>query len=123
MPEKRRKYGRSEGMGKIIRIKTWDEFKKLAISLRPKSIVYNLHRAPLHKPPICLRLTFGSEQNQYIFLDFAVGGTLRQTKISVVNSEKGEEYVRDEDIKRFINSELERNDLLIVCPVWRLEYF
>ncbi|MEM2910840.1 MAG: hypothetical protein QXO01_07245 [Nitrososphaerota archaeon] len=110
-------------MGRIVRVKTWDEFKKLAISLRPKSIVYNLHRAPLHKPPICLRFTFGSEQNQYVFLDFAVGGTLRQTKIPVVNPGKGEEYVRDEDIKQFIINELERNDILILCPVWRLEYF
>lgn len=110
------------GLGRILRIKTWDEFKKMAISLRPKSIVYNLHRAPLSKPPICLRLVFASKQTQYIFLDFAKGGTLRQTKIPIINPEKREAYVRDEDIKQFITRELGRNDLLIVCPVWRLEY-
>jgi len=110
-------------LGKILRIKTWDEFKSLAVSLRPKSVVYNLHRAPLSKPPICLRLMFASEEAQYVFLDFAAGGTLRQTKIPIVNPEDGEEYVRDEDVKRFITNELERNDVLIVSPVWRLEYF
>ena len=107
----------------IRSIKTWDEFKKLAVSLRPKSIVYNLHRAPLHKPPICLRLIFTSKQTQYVFVDFAVGGILRQTKIPITKPEKGEEHVRDEDIKRFLIKELGRNDLLIICPVWRLEYF
>ncbi len=104
-------------------MKTWDEFKKLAISLHPKSVVYNLQRAPLHKPPICLRLMFPSGENQYVFIDFAMGESLRQTKIPIVMPEKGEEYVRDEDIKRFIVKELGRNDLLILCPVWRLEYF
>jgi len=70
-----------------------------------------------------LRLTFTSEQNQYVFVDFAEGRILRQTKIPIVNPERGEEHVRDEDIKRFITKELRRNDLLILCPVWRLEYF
>jgi len=109
-------------LGQILRIKTWDEFKKMAVSLRPKSIVYNLHRAPLSKPPICLRLVFASKQTQYVFLDFARGEGLRQTGIPVIKPEGGEEYIRDEDIKQFITRELGRNDLLIVCPVWRLEY-
>lgn len=109
-------------MGQILRVKTWDEFKKMAISLRPKSLVYNLHRAPLSRPPICLRLVFASKQTQYVFLDFARGETLRQTGIPVIKPEGGEEYVSDEDIKQFITRELGRNDLLIVCPVWRLEY-
>jgi len=110
-------------MGRILRIKTWQEFKKLAISLHPESVVYNLQRAPLSKPPICLRLMFTSGQNQYVFIDFATSQALRQTKIPVTKPEKGEEHVKDEDIKRFITKELKRNDLLIVCPVWRLEYY
>jgi len=110
-------------LGRIIRIKTWDEFKKLAITLHPKSLVYNLQRASLLKPPICLRLMFASEQDQYVFIDFAAGATLRQTKIPIVKPESREEYIEDENIKQFITKELGRNDLLIVCPVWRLEYF
>ena len=107
---------------KILRIKTWDEFKKKAIALHPLSIVYFLHRAPLSKPPIGLKLVFTSQQTQYIFLDFAKGEILRQTKIPIIHLEKGEDYVRDEDIKQFITKELGRNDLLIVCPVWRMEW-
>jgi len=113
----------AHGMGRILRIRTWEEFKKQATSLQPKSIVYNLQRAPLSKPPICLRLMFASKQNQYVFLDFALGGALRQTKIPIIKPESGEEYVRDEDVKEFVAKELRRDDLLIVCPVWRLEYF
>jgi len=33
---------------------------------------------------------FASEEAQYVFLDFAAGGTLRQTKIPIVNPEDGE---------------------------------
>lgn len=107
---------------RIVRLRTWDEFKELATSLRPKSIVYNLHRAPLSKPPICLRLILPSGQKQYVFLDFAAGENLKQTNIPIFKPKKGEAYVRDENIKQFIREELGRDDLLIICPVWRLEY-
>lgn len=109
-------------MGKIVRLKTWSEFKELAINLHPKSILYFLQRAPLSNPPVALRLVFASEDKQYIFIDCADGKTLRQTKIPVFFTEKGEACIRDEDIKQFIAAELKRTDLLILTPVWRMEW-
>ena len=111
-----------KGLGKIIRVKTWGEFKGLALALNPKSIVYNLHRAPLSKPPLCLRLTFASEQSQYVFLDFAQGDAFRETKIPIHKANRGEASVEDEGIRDFLRKELGRTDLLVICPVWRLEW-
>jgi hypothetical protein len=110
-------------MGKIVRVKKWEDFKKLAILHHPRSIVYNMQRAPLSKPPVGLRLMFPHGEKQYVFIDFAAGKKLKQTEIPVVKHPNGEEYVRDEDVKQFIIKELGRNDLLIICPVWRLEFY
>jgi len=69
-----------------------------------------------------LRLVFAFEDKQYIFIDCAQGEALRQTKIHVVFTEKGEACIRDEDVKQFITAELKRTDLLVLTPVWRMEW-
>jgi hypothetical protein len=107
---------------KIIRIKSWDDFKKRAFALYPKSVIYFIQRAPLSKPSIGLRLMFTSENSQYVFLDYAKGEALKQTKIPVSINKQGEAYLKDEDIKHFITTELKRTDLLILSPVWRMEW-
>jgi len=99
---------------RVVRVNTWDEFKRLATALRPNSIAYTLQRAPLSRPPVGLRLVFAAENIQYVFLDFAQGETLRRTKISVYFNETGEAYIRDEDIKSFILTQLNRIDLSII---------
>lgn len=89
-------------LGRIIRVKTWREFKNFASALQPKSLVYNLHRAPFSKPPICLRLIFTAEQDQYVFLDFAKGDTFRETKIPLRITDGKEASVGDDAIKDFL---------------------
>lgn len=106
-----------EGLGRILCIKTWDEFKKLAIALHPNSVTYFLQRAPLSKPPVGLRLVFTSENLLYVFLDSAKGDAFRQTKIPIKRREK-QSYVIHEDIKGFITKELGRPDLVVVSPIF-----
>ncbi|MCS7120787.1 MAG: hypothetical protein RMJ07_06035 [Nitrososphaerota archaeon] len=110
-------------MGKIVRVKDWEEFRSLVVKLHPPSIVYNVQRSPLSRPPIGLRLMFAHGDTQYVFIDFADGNMLKQTRIQLAKHENGEEYLRDEDLKRFLEEELGRKDLLILCPVWRLEFY
>ena len=106
-----------EGLGRIFCTKTWDEFKKLAIALHPKSVTYFLQRAPLSKPPVALRILFTSENLLYIFLDSAKGDAFRQTKIPIKRREK-QSYVEHEEIKGFITEELGRPDLVVVSPIF-----
>jgi len=104
-------------LGRILCTKTWDEFKKLAIALTPKSVTFFLQRAPLSKPPLALRILFTSENLLYVFLDFAKGDAFRQTKIPIKRREK-QSYVEHEDIKSFITEELGRPDLVVVSPLF-----
>ena len=63
---------------KIIRITSWDEFKKLAAALKPSNIAFTSEKSPLSTPPLALRLVFGVEGTQYVFVDFARGNVLKK---------------------------------------------
>jgi hypothetical protein len=99
---------------KIIHVNTWEEFKKLAITLHPEFIAYTVQKAPLSRPPIGLRLVFATEDVQYIFLDFAQGSTFRRTKLPVYVDNRGLAYFKEENLKDFIQFELNRKDISIV---------
>lgn len=107
-----------EALGRVVCIKTWDDFKKLAVTLRPRSVMYFLQRAPLSKPPLALRFLFTSENTLYIFLDCADGEVFKQTKILIKGKGGKQRYVLHEDIKEFIVKELERRDLDVISPIF-----
>ena len=94
-------------MAKVVHVKTWDEFKRLAIIHKPNTIAYTLQRAPLSNPPIGLRLVFASK-------DVAEGKSLKRTKIPVTANLAGEFLLEEEDIKNFLKTELKRDDLSII---------
>jgi len=99
---------------KIVHVNTWEEFKRLAIALRPEFMAYTVQNAPLSRPPIGLRLVFAAESVQYVFLDFAHGATFRRTKLPVYTHSSGDAYFKEEDLKNFIQTEMGRNDISIV---------
>jgi len=99
---------------KVVHINTWEEFKKLAIASHPNFMAYTVQNAPLSRPPIGLRLVFATERIQYVFLDFAHGGAFRRTKLPVYTHESGDAYFKEEDLKNFIHTELNRKDISII---------
>lgn len=99
--------------GKVVHINTWEEFKRLAITLHPSSIAYTVQTSPLSRPPLGLRLVFASESIQYVFLDFAHGNALWRTKLPVYTNNSGDSYFKEEDLKNFIETELNRKDISI----------
>jgi hypothetical protein len=98
---------------KLIHVKNWAEFKRLAGEVRPSSVFYSIQRSPLSKPPVGLRIMFATEEAQYIFLDFARGNSLWRTKIPVRLSDSEVASVSEEEIVKFIRNELGRPDLAV----------
>lgn len=98
---------------KVVHVPTWEEFKKLAVSSRPEFIAYTVQNAPLSRPPVGLRLVFSTESVQYVFLDFAHENTFTRTKLPVYIDKNGVAYFKEEDLKSFIQSELNRKDISI----------
>lgn len=98
---------------RVERVLTWTKFKELLIELRPEEIYFAQGHAPLARPPVELRLTFAAEEVQYIFVDTPDESVLRRTKIPVYTDQYMNPQVREEDIKRFIRTELRRDDIKI----------
>jgi len=77
-------------------------------------MAYTVQNAPLSRPPLGLRLVFASGDIQYVFLDFARGTAFNRTKLSVHINESGDAYFKEEDLKNFIQAELDREDISLV---------
>jgi hypothetical protein len=93
---------------KVVHVSTWEEFKKLAITLHPKFMAYTAQKAPLSRPPMGLRLVFATASVQYVFLDFAHGNVFQKTRLPVYFYESGDAYFKEENLKNLIQTELGR---------------
>ena len=96
-----------------IRVKTWEEFKRLAIEKKPKSIVYIIAQSIPASNLTSLKLILHAKGTQHIFVDFAKGDKLRQTGIPIHNDKKGNRFIEDDDVKHFLKTQLQREGLQI----------
>ena len=97
--------------GRVVRVKSWDEFKRLIIEHAPKSIAYNIERGVSARHLTGLRLILPAVKKQYVFIDNAVGNRLRKTGIPLHTDKSGNLYIRDEDIVEFVRAEVKSKDL------------
>lgn len=100
-------------MGRNIRVRTWEEFKRLAIEKKPKSIVYIIAQSIPAKHLTGLKLIMPVESTQYLFTDCAKGNKLRKTGIPIHKDKKGIFFIEDADVKSFLKEQLQRDDLQI----------
>ena len=98
---------------RTIRVKTWEEFKKLAIEKKPKSIVYVIAKSIPASNLTSLKLILPTEGIQYIFVDSAKGDKLRQTGIPIHTSKEGTLFLEDENIQNFLKTQLHIANLQI----------
>jgi hypothetical protein len=103
----------------IIRVKSWEEFKQLAIKYHPKSIVYIIEQSGLSptKELTTLRLMLPTSDGIFILLDFSNGKELRQTGIPICADKLGNHLIEDDDVKDFLKKQLKREDITI-CSYW-----
>jgi hypothetical protein len=100
-------------MAKTIRVNTWQEFKELALEKKPKSVVYVIAQSIPARNHTGLKLILPVEGAQYIFADSAKGDKLRRTGIPIRTDKKGNRFLTDGDVKRFLRTELQIKDLQI----------
>jgi len=100
-------------MAKTIRVKTWQEFKALAYTKNPKSVIYVIAQSIPSRNHTGLKLILPVEGAQIIFTDTAKGNIMRRTGIPVRTDKKGNRFLTDEDIKLFLRTNLEIKNLQI----------
>lgn len=108
-------------MDRVLRVKSWQEFKHLAINLKPKSVVYNIEQNGLSpgRELTCLRLIMPTQEAYYIFLDFPREDKLRETGIPIRKDKKENRYIDEKEVIDFLKTQLEREDLT-VCSYWTI---
>jgi hypothetical protein len=94
-------------MDRVIRVKSWQEFKRLAINLKPESVVYNIEQNGLspERELTCLRLIMPTQEVYYIFLDFPREDKQRETGIPVRKDRKGNRCIEDKEIIDFLKTQ------------------
>jgi len=90
---------------RVVRVKSWEEFKKLIVKHKPERIAYNIEQGVPAKHLTSLRLILPIRGTQYVFIDNAVGDRLRRTGIPLYRDSLGNLYIKDEDVKNFVRSE------------------
>ncbi len=100
-------------MPNTFRVKTWQEFKELAYTKNPKSVVYVIAQSIPARNHTGLKLILPVEGAQIIFTDTVKGDVMRRTGIPVRTDKKGNRFLTDEDVKRFLRTELQIKDLKI----------
>lgn len=92
--------------GRLIRVKSWIEFKRLVVELKPDSLVYIIEQNGLtpKREMTVLRLILPAKNGYYIYLDFPKENALRETAI-LIHDGKGNRHLEDDDIKRFLKKE------------------
>ena len=94
-------------------MKSWEEFKALALEKKPMSIVYIIAQSIPAKNLTSLKLILPVEGAQYIFTDSAKGDKLRRTGIPIHTDKKGNRFLTDDDVKNFLRTQLQIDKLQI----------
>jgi len=107
--------------GGVVKVKSWEEFKRLAHELKPHSIVYNIEQSGLSptRELTSLRLIISGQEKYNIFLDFPKGEKLRETGIPFRRDKKGNRYIEDGDVINFLKTQLKMENLTI-CSYWTI---
>jgi hypothetical protein len=96
-----------------VRVKNWEEFKRLVIEKKPGSIVYILEQNGFspNKELTTLRIIMLHDKRYYIFLDFPKGEKLRETGIPLHKDKNGILNLDEDEVKVILKKQFEKEKL------------
>lgn len=96
-----------------VRIRSWEEFKRLVIEKKPTSIVYVLEQNALspNKELSSLRVIMLHDKRYYIFLDFPKGEVLRETGIQLRKDKRGIFNLDEDEVKMILKKQFEKEKI------------
>jgi hypothetical protein len=96
-----------------VRVRSWEEFKRLVSEKKPSSIVYILEQNGFspNKELTSLRILMLHDKHYYIFLDFPKGEALRETGIPLHKDKKGILNLDEDEVKVILKKQFEKEKL------------
>ena len=83
----------------VVRVKSWDRFKRLVDEQKPNAVAYGIERNGFspNRELATLRRLFASPKAYYVFLDFPKGEILRERILLYAKTNKGTASLRKKD--------------------------
>jgi hypothetical protein len=102
-----------------VRVRSWEEFKRLVAEKKPQSIVFVLEQNALspNKELTTLRIILMHDKRYYIFLDFPKGRFLRETGIPLRQDKNGLWNLDEDEVRAILKKEFEK-DKVDVFSFW-----
>jgi hypothetical protein len=96
-----------------VRVRSWEEFKRLVSEKKPSSIVFILEQSGFspNKELTTLRLIMLQEKRYYIFLDFPKGEALRETGIPLHKDKNGIFNLDEDEVRIFLKKQFEKEKI------------
>lgn len=106
--------------GEVVKVKSWEEFKRLVMEKKPSSIVYNIEQNGLSpaRELTNLRLIIPCKESYYVFIDFCKGDRLKETGISLSRDKTGNRYIDEKDVIQFLKNQF--GEKLAICSYWTI---
>jgi hypothetical protein len=96
-----------------VRVRNWEEFKRLVSEKKPNSIVFILEQNGFspNKELTTLRIIMLHDRRYYIFLDFPKGEALRETGIPLHKDKNGIFNLDEDEVKVILKKQFEKEKL------------
>jgi len=90
-----------------VRIRSWEEFKRLVNEKKPGSIVFILEQNGFspNKELTTLKLIMLHDKRYYMFYDFPKGDALRETGIPFHKDKNGIPNLDEDEVKAFLKKQ------------------
>ena len=98
-----------------MRIRSWEEFKRLVSEKKPGSIVFILEQNGFspNKELTTLKLIMLHDKRYYIFIDTAKGNALRQMGIPFHKDKNGIPNLDEDEVKAFLEKQFEKDNVKV----------
>jgi hypothetical protein len=90
-----------------VRVRNWQEFKRLVNEKKPRSIVFILEQNGFSpdKEITNLKIIMLHDKRYYIFIDSPKGEVLRETGIPLRRDKKGTRFLDEDEVKKHLKNQ------------------
>jgi hypothetical protein len=98
-----------------VRIRDWEEFKRVVSEKKPQSITFILEQNGLspNRELSSLRIIMLHDRRYYMFFDFAKDGVLRETRIPLHADKKGLLNLDEDEVKAILKKQFEKDNVQV----------
>ena len=96
-----------------VRLRSWEEFKRLVSEKKPGSIVFILEQNGFspNKELTTLKIIMLHDRRYYMFYDFPKGEALRETGIPLHRDKNRIPNLDEDEVKAFLKKQFEKENL------------